>query len=86
MHDTSPHRFVQAQERDYDTAIPGRRLVASVKAILAHAGRNITEILDEVDALKFRSCLTLFASAASHEACFSARANAAPFLAEETNP
>jgi uncharacterized protein (DUF1810 family) len=46
--------------------------VASVKAILAHAGRNITEILDEVDALKFRSCLTLFASVASHEACFRA--------------
>lgn len=120
MPEPSLDRFLQAQERDYDTALAelragrkrthwiwyvlpqlaglgrspmatayglagqaeavayfnhpilGARLVASVKAILAHAGCDITGILGEVDALKFRSCLTLFASVASHEACFEA--------------
>jgi uncharacterized protein (DUF1810 family) len=60
----------------FNHPILGARLVASVNAILAHAGRDITGILGEVDAVKFRSCLTLFAGVASHEACFEAALDA----------
>ena len=52
--------------------ILGPRLVESVKAILSHSGRSATEILGDVDALKFRSCLTLFAAAAPDEPSFPA--------------
>ena len=41
----------------------GPRLVECVEAMLAHAGTAAQTILGEVDALKFRSCLTLFAAA-----------------------
>ena len=54
----------------------GPRLVACVNAILAHADRTAAEILGEVDAMKFRSCLTLFAAVAPDEPAF-ARALAA---------
>lgn len=50
----------------------GRRLLECVEAVLGHAGRRPEDILGEVDALKFRSCLTLFAEVAPHEPCFRA--------------
>jgi len=48
----------------------GPRLVACVHAILGHADRTAVEILGEVDAMKFRSCLTLFHAVAPDEPCF----------------
>ena len=48
----------------------GPRLVSCVHAILGHADRSAVEILGEVDAMKFRSCLTLFHVVAPGEACF----------------
>ena len=51
-------------------ALLGPRLVACVQAMLGHADRSAAEILGEVDALKFHSCLTLFAAVAPGEACF----------------
>jgi uncharacterized protein (DUF1810 family) len=48
----------------------GPRLVECVNAILAHAGRSSVDILGEIDAMKFRSCLTLFIEVAPHEPCF----------------
>ena len=48
----------------------GPRLVSCVHAILGHADRSAVEILGEVDAMKFRSCLTLFHVVARGEACF----------------
>lgn len=50
----------------------GARLVDCVDAVLAHAGRRPEDILGEVDALKFRSCLTLFAEVAPDRPCFRA--------------
>lgn len=50
----------------------GPRLVECVQAVLAHADRRATDMLGEVDALKFRSCLTLFADVAPDEPCFRA--------------
>jgi uncharacterized protein (DUF1810 family) len=50
----------------------GARLVDCVEAVLTHAGRRPQDILGEVDALKFRSCLTLFAEVAPDEPCFRA--------------
>jgi len=48
----------------------GPRLVACVQAVLGHADRSAVEILGEVDAMKFRSCLTLFQAVARGESCF----------------
>lgn len=48
----------------------GPRLVECVQAMLRHAGRDATTILGEVDAMKFRSCLTLFAAVAPDEPVF----------------
>lgn len=50
----------------------GPRLVDCVQAMLGHPGLSATQILGEVDALKFRSCLTLFAEVAPGEPCFPA--------------
>ncbi len=63
------------RDRDEATAyiahpLLGPRLVACVEAILRHANRSAVDILGEIDALKFRSCLTLFAAVAPHERCF----------------
>jgi uncharacterized protein (DUF1810 family) len=38
----------------------GERLRECVRAMLAHADKSATRILGDIDALKFRSCLTLF--------------------------
>ena len=48
----------------------GPRLVACVQALLAHRDRSATAILGEIDAMKFRSCLTLFHAAAPEVPCF----------------
>ncbi|MBK8357996.1 MAG: DUF1810 domain-containing protein [Comamonadaceae bacterium] len=50
--------------------ILGPRLLACVHAILGHADATAVEILGAVDAMKFRSCLTLFHAVAPGEACF----------------
>jgi uncharacterized protein (DUF1810 family) len=54
----------------------GPRLVACVTAIISHSERSAADILGDVDAMKFRSCLTLFAEVAPSEPVF-ARALAA---------
>jgi uncharacterized protein (DUF1810 family) len=38
----------------------GARLHEAVQALLAHADRPAASILGDIDAMKFRSCLTLF--------------------------
>lgn len=48
----------------------GPRLVECIEAMLAHSDRSAAEILGEVDAMKFRSCLTLFAEVCPNEPCF----------------
>lgn len=48
----------------------GPRLVECVHALLAHRHRSAVEILGQVDAMKFRSCLTLFSQVAAGEPCF----------------
>jgi uncharacterized protein (DUF1810 family) len=48
----------------------GPRLVDCVQAMLDHPELSALQILGEVDALKFRSCLTLFAEVAPDEPCF----------------
>ena len=50
----------------------GPRLVECVTAVLTHADRAATDILGPIDAMKFRSCLTLFATVAPEEPCFQA--------------
>ena len=50
----------------------GPRLVECVQTILAHKSLSASEILGEVDALKFCSCLTLFVTIAPEETCFAA--------------
>ncbi len=48
----------------------GPRLVDCVNALLSHPHRSAVEMLGEVDAMKFRSCLTLFGAVAPDEPCF----------------
>jgi len=48
----------------------GPRLVRCVQAMLGHHQRSAAQILGAVDAMKFRSCLTLFAEVAPNETCF----------------
>lgn len=48
----------------------GPRLVACVRALLAHPDLSAEEMLGGVDAMKVRSCLTLFAEVAPAEQCF----------------
>ncbi|RZJ42397.1 MAG: DUF1810 domain-containing protein [Brevundimonas sp.] len=38
----------------------GERLRGCIEALLAHAGRPAVDILGDIDAMKCRSCLTLF--------------------------
>ncbi|HSX92515.1 MAG TPA: DUF1810 domain-containing protein [Hydrogenophaga sp.] len=49
----------------------GPRLVECVNALLTHPERDAVEMLGDVDAMKFRSCLTLFGAVALDEPCFS---------------
>ena len=48
----------------------GARLRECVAAMLRHPDRSAVEILGEVDALKFKSCLTLFSRAAPEDTIF----------------
>src|SRR5262245_21883095 len=48
----------------------GPRLRECVRAMLAHRGLSASHILGDIDAQKFRSCLTLFALAAPTEQIF----------------
>lgn len=48
----------------------GPRLVECVHAVLGHPDKTAVEMLGEVDAMKLRSCLTLFAAVAPGEPCF----------------
>lgn len=48
----------------------GPRLLECVAAMLAHENLRAEEILGAVDAMKFRSCLTLFEYVAPQEAAF----------------
>lgn len=50
----------------------GARLVECTRLLLGVEGRSATEILGDIDALKLRSCLTLFAHAAPAEPAFRA--------------
>jgi uncharacterized protein (DUF1810 family) len=50
----------------------GPRLRECVAAMNAHSGLSATQILGDVDAHKFRSCLTLFAIADASERSFAA--------------
>jgi len=51
-------------------AVLGGRLRDCVKAMMAHRGLSADRILGDIDAQKFRSCLTLFAQAAPSEPIF----------------
>ena len=48
----------------------GRRLRESTQAMLAHRSLGASAVLGELDALKFRSCLTLFSMADPAEQLF----------------
>jgi uncharacterized protein (DUF1810 family) len=54
----------------------GPRLVESVNAVLLHKNKSAVEILGGIDAMKFRSCLTLFSRVATEEPCFAQALNA----------
>jgi uncharacterized protein (DUF1810 family) len=53
----------------------GARLRECVAAMNMHTGVSAGEVLGEIDARKFRSCLTLFAQAASSEPVFAEALN-----------
>lgn len=59
------------EARDYlGHPVLGARLRTCIEAICVHAGSSAVQILGDVDAIKFRSCLTLFAAAAPGDALF----------------
>jgi uncharacterized protein (DUF1810 family) len=43
--------------------ILGRRLIEGIQAMLQHSQQSPRQILGEIDAVKWRSCLTLFSAA-----------------------
>ncbi len=51
-------------------AVLGPRLRESVASLNAHRGLSVNDVLGDIDAQKFRSCLTLFAQAAPSEPVF----------------
>lgn len=48
----------------------GPRLRECVEAVAVHKGMSASQILGSLDAMKFRSCLTLFAEAAGPDSLF----------------
>ena len=48
----------------------GQRLKEATAVLLVHRSQNVTSILGEIDALKFKSCLTLFSLADPSEPLF----------------
>ena len=61
--------FEQAREY-FEHPVLGQRLLKCCGLMKQHANRSVASILGEVDALKFRSCLTLFHSAVPSEPIF----------------
>jgi len=60
-----------AEARAYlDHPILGPRLVECSEALLAHSGKSAREILGEIDAVKLRSSMTLFAAVAPEQPVF----------------
>ncbi len=57
-------------KRYLDHPILETRLTECTEAVLAIEGRGISEIFDYPDDLKFRSCMTLFASVTGPESVF----------------
>ncbi|WP_313082884.1 DUF1810 domain-containing protein [Pulveribacter sp.] len=58
----------RAEARAYAAhPVLGPRLVQCVQALLAHPQRTAQQMLGEVDAMKLRSCLTLFAEVAPQQ-------------------
>ena len=53
-----------------DHPVLGARLRECVAAMNAHTGLRASQVLGDIDAQKFRSCLTLFAQAGSSEPVF----------------
>jgi uncharacterized protein (DUF1810 family) len=53
----------------------GPRLRECVESMNAHKGLSASEVLGDIDAQKFQSCLTLFAEAAPSEVLFSTALN-----------
>lgn len=52
-----------------DHPVLGARLIACIEAILQHQDKSAEAILGGLDAQKFHSCLTLFASVSPHPPC-----------------
>ena len=60
-----------AEARAYaEHPVLGSRLVACAEALLAHEDKSAREILGEVDAVKLRSSMTLFAAVAPEQPAF----------------
>ena len=55
-----------------DHPVLGRRLRQATELVLGHAGQPAEAIFGGIDAVKFRSSMTLFAVARPGEACFGA--------------
>jgi uncharacterized protein (DUF1810 family) len=53
-----------------DHAVLGRRLRECVTVMNSHTGLSANDVLGDIDALKFQSCLTLFSQAAPAEPIF----------------
>ena len=60
-------RDLDQATRYLDDPTLGERLRHDVRLMLGHAGKSALQILGSPDDLKFRSCLTLFARAASND-------------------
>lgn len=60
-----------AEARAYvEHPVLGPRLVACAEALLTHEGKSAREILGEIDAVKLRSSMTLFAGVAPEQPAF----------------
>lgn len=51
-------------------SVLGQRLIECTKLVIAVDGRSAEEIFGDIDAMKFRSCMTLFAKAAPENPIF----------------
>lgn len=63
-------KSLEEARRYLDHPILETRLTECTEAVLAIGGREISEIFDYPDDLKFRSCMTLFASVIGPESVF----------------
>ena len=61
---------VEAASAYLDNALLCGRLVACTEAVLANRAKSAREIFGTPDDLKFRSCMTIFATAAPHNSVF----------------